>query len=239
MDGATDVQSGRISAGPKGGDGGWDEPAGSSPDVWPAPGHRAQDAGVLRAAGVPETDPAPASQAGALHRRHRPDPGGRSRAPQEAAPHGQAHLRASQGRVRFRRRIHHGQGLRQRASPSDQGDVRAVVPCAGTGPVRLRGGPGGHRRRGAQGPLLRHRPAPQRRLLREGLPGGDHRGLPGRPRIGVLLSGRSAPEHPLRQYQAGGGEDPGGWPASTHPRLHRAPVPLPVRGPVRASREGQ
>ena len=128
MDGATDVQSGRISAGPKGGDGGWDEPAGSSPDVWPAPGHRAQDAGVLRAAGVPETDPAPASQAGALHRRHRPDPGGRSRAPQEAAPHGQAHLRASQGRVRVRRWIHHGQGLRQRESPSDQGDVRAVVP---------------------------------------------------------------------------------------------------------------
>ena len=29
-----------------------------------------------------------------LHRRHRPDPGGRSRASQEATPHGQAHLRA-------------------------------------------------------------------------------------------------------------------------------------------------
>ena len=62
---------------------GWDEHAGSSPDVWPAPGHRAQDAGVLRASGVPETDPAPASQAGALHRRHRPDPEGRSKASQE------------------------------------------------------------------------------------------------------------------------------------------------------------
>ena len=58
MDGATDVQSGRISAGSPGGDGGWEEHAGSSQDVWPAPGHRAQDAGVLRASGVPETDPA-------------------------------------------------------------------------------------------------------------------------------------------------------------------------------------
>ena len=56
----------------------------------------------------------------------------------------------------------------------------------------------------------------KRRLLRQGLSRGDHRGLPGWPRIGVRLSGRSAPEHPLRQYQAGGGEDPGGWPASTH-----------------------
>ena len=45
-----------------------------------------------------------------------------------------------QGRVRFRRRIHHAQGLRQRESPSDQGDVRAAVPSAGSGPVRLRGG---------------------------------------------------------------------------------------------------
>ena len=36
--------------------------------------------------------------------------------------------------------------------------------------MRLQRGPGGYRRRGAQGPLLRHRPAPQRRLLRQGLP---------------------------------------------------------------------
>ena len=60
-----------------------------------------------------------------------------------------------------------------------KGDVRAVVPSAGPRPVRLRRGPGGHRRRGAKGPLFRHRPAPQRRLLRQGLPVRDHRGLPG------------------------------------------------------------
>ena len=46
---------------------------------------------------------------------------------QDPAPHGQADLRAAQGRVRVRRRIHYGQGLRKRASPSDQGDVRAAV----------------------------------------------------------------------------------------------------------------
>ena len=87
-----------------------------------------------------------------------------------------------------------------------------------------------------EGPLFRHRPAPQRRLLRQGLPVRDHRDLPGRPRVSPRLSGRSAPEHPLRQYQAGGGEDTGRRPASAHPRLHRAPVPLPVRGPVRPPR---
>ena len=36
-------------------------------------------------------------------------------------------------------------------------------------------------------------------------PGGDHRGLSGRPCVGLCLSGRGAPEHPVRQYQAGGG----------------------------------
>ena len=38
------------------------------------------------------------------------------------------------------------------------------------------------------------------------------------------LTWGSAPEHPLRQYQAGGGEDIGGRPAPAHPVLHRAPV---------------
>ena len=37
------------------------------------------------------------------------------------------------------------------------------------------------------------------------------------------------PMHPLRQHQAGGGQDTGGWEAAAHPRLHGAPVPLPVR----------
>ena len=238
MDGATDVQRGRISAGSPGGDGGWDEHPGSSPGVRSAPGHCAQDAGLFGPAGLSPAVSAKEAQAGAFYRRHRPDPGGRPGAPREAAPHRQAHLRAAAGRIRFRRSVHHSQGLCKRESPSDQGDVRSTVPCAGTCPVRLRRGPGGHRRRGAQGPLLRTGPAPQRRLLREGLSLGVHRGLPGRPRSSVRLPGRSAPEHPLRQYQAGRGEDTGGRPSPAHPVLHRVAVPLPVRGPVRAPRQG-
>ena len=45
----------------------------------------------------------------------------------------------------------------------------------------------------AEGALLGAGPAPQRRLLREGLSGRDHRGVPGRPRLGFRLSGRRAP----------------------------------------------
>ena len=52
-----DVQSGRIPAGSPGGDGGGDERSGSLPGVRSAPGHGAQDAGLLRAAGLPATDP--------------------------------------------------------------------------------------------------------------------------------------------------------------------------------------
>ena len=223
-----DVQSGRISAGSPGGDGGGDEHPGDCADVRPAPGHHTQDAILLGPAGLSPSVSAQAAQAGALHWRHRPDPRGRSRASQKTAPHGEAHLRAPSRRVRVRRRLHHGQGLRQRESPAIAGDVRTTVPCAGPRPVRLRGGPGGHQRSGAEGPLLRHRPAPQRRLLREGLPGRDHRGIHGRPRLGLRFPGRSAPEHSLRQHQAGGGEDTGGRPAQAHPRLHRAAVPLLV-----------
>ena len=48
----------------------------------------------------------------AVHRGHRPDTGGRPERSEEAAPHRQAHLRASEGRVRVRWQVHHRQGLR-------------------------------------------------------------------------------------------------------------------------------
>ena len=76
-----------------------------------------------------------------------------------------------------------------------------------------------------------------RRLLREGLPGGDHRGLLGRARFRLRLPGRSAPEHPLRQYQAGRSEDTGGRPSPAHPAFTE--LQSHYRGPVRASRQGQ
>ena len=47
----------------------------------------AQNAGLFGPAGLSPTVSAWKAQVEALHRRHRPDPGGRSRAPQEAAPH--------------------------------------------------------------------------------------------------------------------------------------------------------
>ena len=36
------------------------------------------------------------------------------------------------------------------------------------------------------------------------------------------------PDHPVRQYQAGGGQDTGRWSSAAHPVIHRVAVPLPV-----------
>ncbi len=55
--------------------------------------------------------------------------------------------------------------------PPDTGDVRAAVPSSRRCPVRLRPGEGGDRRSGADHPLLRAGPSPQRRVLRQGLMG--------------------------------------------------------------------
>ena len=48
--GGMDVPGGRVSTGPTGGDGGWDEHPGGLPCVRVAPGHGAQDSGLLSAA---------------------------------------------------------------------------------------------------------------------------------------------------------------------------------------------
>ena len=70
------------------------------------------------------------------------------------------------------------------------------------------------------------------------LPRRDDRGVLRRPRLGVLVPGRRATEHPVRQHEAGGGQDTGRRPAEAYPRLLGAGVPLPVRGSVRPSRQG-
>ncbi len=62
MGGGMDVPGGRVSTDPTGGDGGWDEHTGGLPGVRPAPGHRAQNAGLLRAARLPAAESAAASQ---------------------------------------------------------------------------------------------------------------------------------------------------------------------------------
>ena len=74
--------------------------------------------------------------------------------PGSSATRHQAHLRAPQGRIRIRRRSTPSvkDYVRENRRWQTQGDVRAAVPSAGPRPVRLRRGPGGHRRRGARRP---------------------------------------------------------------------------------------
>ena len=110
--------------------------------------------------GLPAAESAPPPQAGAPHRHHRPDTGVGPERSQEAAPHGQADLRAAAGRVWVRRPVHHSQGLRKGAPPSGPGDVRSPVPLPGPRPVRLRRGLGDHRGSGAEGPGQPESPLP-------------------------------------------------------------------------------
>ena len=77
LEGETDVSSGDVRSGAAGLHGGRHECSGSLPGVRPAPGHGAQDAGLLGAARLPARGSATATQAGALHRRDRRDPGRR------------------------------------------------------------------------------------------------------------------------------------------------------------------
>ena len=114
--------------------------------VRPAPGHGAQDAGLFGPAGLSPADSAKEAQAGALHRRHRPDPGGRLKASQEATPHGQAHLRAAAGRVRFSTAGY--TTVKDYVRENRRQTREMFVPLsqsAGPRPVRLWRGPGGHR----------------------------------------------------------------------------------------------
>ena len=72
---------------------------------------------------------------------------------------------ASESGARLHRQVHDSQGLREGAAPPDTGDVRSAVPSRGRCPVRLRPGQGGHRGSGADRPLLRAGPSPQRRMF--------------------------------------------------------------------------
>ncbi len=81
--------------------------------------------------------------------------------------------------------------VRERRRRTREMYVPAVSPSRSR-PVRLRPGQGGHRRCGADRPLLRAGPSPQRRELREGLPRRDDRGVLRRPRLGIFVPGRRA-----------------------------------------------
>ena len=120
---------------------------------------------------------------------------------QEAAPHGQADLRAAARRAQLHGRLHDREGLRAAQEAESARDVRAAGASAGRRAGRLRRSDGGDRRGGAQGALPGGGPAAVRRLLRDGLSGRDDGSVPGRsqPRLRVLR--RSAAHDPLRQHQ--------------------------------------
>ena len=82
-------------------------------------------------------------------------------------------------------------------------------------------------------------PSPQRCLLRCGLPGGGDGGLAGRAQQSLRLLRRCSPIDSLRQRQVPGVAHLAGWHATTNPSVQRAAVPLPLRGPLRPSRQGQ
>ena len=194
---------------------------------------------VLGAAGLPAHEAAGAAEAGCVHRHHRPHSGRGQRPAEEAAAHGQADLRAAAGRARLHGRHHDREGLRGRLAAAGPGDVRAAGASAGARAGRLRRGDRRHRRRGAQDPLLRVRPAALGRLLRGGLSGGDDGSLLRRARAGVHVLRRRAEVDPLRQHQDRGCPHPGRRQAAAHARVQRAAIALPVRGSVRPPGQGQ
>jgi hypothetical protein len=71
--------------------------------------------------------------------------GGGSRPARQAAPHGEAGVRAAAQRACVHRRLHHREGRHPGASAARPGDVRAVAPSARTRPGRLRRGDRGDR----------------------------------------------------------------------------------------------
>ena len=86
--------------------------------------------------------------------------------------------------------------------------------------------------------FFRHDTSPQRCLLRCGLPGGDDGGLAGRAQQSLCLFRRRSPIDSLRQRQVSGVAHLAGWHAATNAGVQRAAVPLPLRGPLRPSRQG-
>ena len=140
---------------------------------------------------------------------------GRPRPAEEAASHRKAYPRASEGRARAS-----AAGTRRSRTTSESVASRPGR-CSCRCPI-LRDTPSAtSERRGRslsgvkqQGALLRAGPSAQRRDVREGVPGRDHRGVLRRTRLRVLVPGRSPTERPVRQHQARRGQDTGRRPAT-------------------------
>ena len=189
--------------------------------------------------GYRRTQAAGAAEAGCVHRHHRPHSGRGQKPAEEAAAHGEADLRAAAGRARLHGRHHDREGLRGGLAAAGAGDVRAAGASSGARPGRLRRGDRHHRRRRAQDPFLRVRPAALRRLLCGGLSGREDGSLLRRPRPGLHLLRRRAEVDPLRQHQDRGCPHPGRRQAAADTCVQRAAIALPVRGSVRSAGQGQ
>ena len=152
-------------------------------------------------AGLPAQRTPDQTQARAVPVGHRPDPRRRQGRPGQAAPHGQADLRAAARRVRLHGRDHPGDRDGGPGPPAQQGGLRPAQPPAGPRPIRLRRGGGDHRRRADEGSALGHDAAVFRCLSRLGLSKGVHRELPGGSRGRLRLLRRRAGAHQLRQLK--------------------------------------
>ncbi len=114
----------------------------------------------------------------------------------------------------------------------------AVVTSSGPCSSGLWRGGCDHRRRQVSGAFFRHGTSPQRCLLRCGLPGGGDGGLAGRAQQSLCFFRRRSPIDSLRQRQVSGVAHLVRWHAATNAGVQRAAVPLPLRGPLRPSRQG-
>ena len=147
----------------------------------------------------------------------------------QAAAHGEADLRAAEGRARVHGRLHDREGLRARGEAARPGDVRAADACARRGAGGLRRSSGGDRRCGAEGALPGDGSATLGRLLRGGVSGRDHGGVSGRPCAGLCLLRRRSHADTLRQHEDRGGADPGRRRAAADAGLLRVAELLSVR----------
>ena len=237
MEGVKDVQGGSVRASAPGLHGGGDEHAGGCPSVRSAPGYGAQDAGVLGASRLPSGVTAPPPKLdpyrGVIDRILEDDRSLQKKQ-RHTAKRIYERLRAEhrfsgkytivKDYVRERRRrtremyvpLSHPPGHAQ----CDFGQAKAVI--------------GGVEQTIHYFVLdLPHSDACFVKATRR-----DDRGVLRRSRLGVLVPGRHAPEHPVRQHEAGGGQDPGRRSKEAYPRLLGAGVALPVRGSVRPARQG-
>ena len=181
------------------------------------------------------------AEARRVRRGDRRDPGGGrgSVDAAQAAPHGQADLRAAARRARLRGQRGHGSPVRGGAVAGERRGVRAAQPAAGRGPVRLRRGDRRDRRGAGEGGARGDDAALLGRVLRLGVSARVHRDVPGR---ATSQRSRSSAASPRRRRTTTRGSRSAGSSGhnerDAHARVPAAGEPLPVHAPVLPGRAG-